>query len=312
MSKLITRASSVNRALDQIGDKWCLLILQEVFWGINSFSEMLSATGVSRGVLSERLKWLQSVDCLHKRSDGKGGKRLRYHLTRKSMDLYHCALMAIAWERSFFNTPELDEVILVHRKCGMAFQPQMRCRECNSELHAAEVFYEPGSGVSTDEREKKVRRRSSLSLEDVPSSRSLYKNLINLVGDRWTANVIALSFHGLTRFDQFHQELPIATNILAHRLKLLVEEEVFRQSAYCERPVRYEYMLTEKGEALYPWFLALLQWGDKWCRPEGGDKPMRLKHLPCGRSLCAEVQCGACGGVLKAQEVDFSLGAATV
>ena len=49
MSKLITRASSVNRALDQIGDKWCLLILQEVFWGINSFSEMLSATGVSRG-----------------------------------------------------------------------------------------------------------------------------------------------------------------------------------------------------------------------------------------------------------------------
>jgi len=311
MSKLITRASSVNRALDQIGDKWCLLILQEVFWGINSFSEMLSATGVSKGVLSERLKWLQSVDCLCKRPDGKGGKRLRYHLTRKSMDLYHCALMAIAWERSFFNTPELDEVILFHRKCGMAFQPQMRCRECNSELHAAEVFYEPGSGISADEREKKVRRRSSLSLEDVPSNRSLYKNLINLVGDRWTANVIALSFHGLTRFDQFHQELPIATNILAHRLKLLVEEGVFRQSAYRDRPVRYEYMLTEKGQALFPWFLALLQWGDKWCRPEGGGKPMRLTHLPCGLSLCGEVQCSACSGVLKAQEVEFSLGAAT-
>ena len=96
--------------------------------------------------------------------------------------------------------------------------------QCNSELHAAEVLYQAGSGVATDEREKKVRRRSSLSLEDVPSSRSLYKNLIDLVGDRWTANVIALSFHGLTRFDQFHQELPIATNILAHRLKLLVED----------------------------------------------------------------------------------------
>ena len=59
MDKLRTRASSINRALDQIGDKWCLLIIQEVFWGINTFSGMLEATGVSRGVLSNRLKWLR-------------------------------------------------------------------------------------------------------------------------------------------------------------------------------------------------------------------------------------------------------------
>ena len=75
MTKLITRASSLNRALDQIGDKWCLLILQEVFWGINSFNEMMSATGVSRSVLSPRLTWRQTVDCLRKAADG-GGKRL--------------------------------------------------------------------------------------------------------------------------------------------------------------------------------------------------------------------------------------------
>jgi DNA-binding HxlR family transcriptional regulator len=309
MSKLITRANSVNRALDQIGDKWCLLILQEVFWGINSFNEMLAATGVSKGVLSERLKWLQSVDCLHKRADGKGGKRMRYHLTQKSMDLYHCALMAIAWERRFFNTLELDAVVLIHRKCGQAFEPEMRCRECESEIDAVAVSYKPGPGVGTDAREKKVRRRSSLSIEQVPSSRSLYKKLINLVGDRWTANVIALSYHGLTRFDQFHQQLPVATNILADRLKCLVAEGVFEQSAYRDRPRRYEYQLTEKGQALFPWFLALLQWGDRWCRPEGGGKPMRLRHQLCGSSLYGQVQCSACGGVLKAQDVDFSLGA---
>lgn len=307
MSKLLTRASSINRALDQIGDKWCLLILQEVFWGINSFNEMLSATGVSKGVLSERLKWLQSVDCLHKRADGKGGKRMRYHLTRKSVDLYDTALMAIAWERRFFRTPELDEVDLLHRNCGKAFQPQMRCRACKDEVHVSEVTYRPGPGATQDERKKKVRRRSSLSVQDVPSSRSLYKNLINLVGDRWTANVIALSFHGLTRFDQFHQELPVATNILADRLKFLVDEGVFRQSAYLQRPLRHEYKLTEKGEALYPWFLTLLQWGDKWCQPDGAGKPMLLTHEPCGRSLHGQVVCSACGGLLKAHEVEFTL-----
>ena len=47
-AQLRTRASSINRALDEIGDKWCLLVFQEVFWGINSFNDMLAATGVSR------------------------------------------------------------------------------------------------------------------------------------------------------------------------------------------------------------------------------------------------------------------------
>jgi DNA-binding HxlR family transcriptional regulator len=307
MSKWLTRASSINRAVDQVGDKWCLLILQEVFWGINSFNEMLAATGVSKGVLADRLKWLQAVDCLHKKADD-GGKRMRYHLTRKSVELYDCALMAVAWERQFFNTRELDEITLHHRSCGHPFQPQLRCRACGDQVRVWDVSYRPGPGATRDERGKKVRRRSSLSVQDVPSGRSLYKNLINIVGDRWTANVIALSFHGRTRFDQFHQELPVATNILSDRLKFLVEQGVFRQTAYQQRPVRYEYQLTDKGEALYPWFLTLLQWGDKWCSPDERGRPMLLTHEPCGKKLVAQVQCSACGGVLRAHEVEFELG----
>ncbi|MEH6568115.1 MAG: winged helix-turn-helix transcriptional regulator [Halioglobus sp.] len=309
MSKLITRASSINRALDEIGDKWCLLIIQEVFWGINSFNEMMTAMGVSKGVLSDRLKWLQSIDCLSKRADDKGGKRMQYHLTRKSIELYDSALMAIVWERAYYNTPELDEVQLVHLTCGQTFAPEMRCRSCKEEIGMSEVIYNPGPGATRDEREKKVRRRSSISVQDVPSSRSLYKNLIHLVGDRWTANLIALSFHGLTRFDQFHEELPVATNILTDRLKFLVGESVFHKVAYQQRPLRHEYRLTEKGKALYPWFLTLLQWGDKWCSPDNSGKPMQLTHSVCERSLHGQASCSACGGVLKAHEVKFDMGA---
>ncbi len=308
MSKLVTRASSINRALDQVGDKWCLLIIQEVFWGINSFTEMMSAMGVSRGVLSDRLKWLQSIDCLRKETEHEGGKRMIYRLTKKSIDLYDTALMALAWERQFFSTPELDQVTLLHRTCGQILQPEMRCRACNGEVRVQDVSYKPGPGATRDERNKKVRRRSSISVHDVPSKRSVYKNLVNLVGDRWTANVIALSFHGLTRFDQFHQELPVATNILTDRLKFLVAEGIFEQSAYHQRPLRYEYNLTAKGEATFPWFLTMLQWGDKWCDPNGDGKPMRITHTTCGRALHGQVKCSACGGVLKAHEVRFSLG----
>ena len=308
MNKLTTKASSINRALDQIGDKWCLLIIQEVFWGINSFNEMKTAMGVSRGVLSDRLKWLQSVDCLQLKPDRAGGRRMRYHLTKKSIDLYENALMAMSWERQYFKTPLLDRAPLTHLKCGKVFTPELRCRSCGELVIPSDVEYRPGPGAALDKREMKVRRRSSVPIEDVPSKRSLYKNLINIIGDRWTANLLALSFHGLTRFDQFHTELPIATNILSNRLKFLVDQGIFRQSAYQQQPRRYEYKLTKKGEATFPVFQTLQQWGDKWCNDDSKGKPMRSIHKNCGATLHARVCCSECGEKLKATEVTFRQG----
>jgi DNA-binding HxlR family transcriptional regulator len=301
-SEFTTRASSVNRALDLVGDKWCLLILQEVFWGINSFNDMMAAMGVSRGVLSNRLRWLQEVGCLRKESAG----RPRYHLTARSVELYDSAIMAVAWERQWYSNPQLDRIELIHRDCGRPFTARMLCAACDQPVHSQDVSYAPGPGATRDVREKKVRRRSSISIAEVPSERALYLNLINIVGDRWTSNLIALSYHGFTRFEQFHRELPVATNILSDRLKFLVDQGVFRQVAYRERPLRYEYQLTDKGRDLFPWFLSLLQWGDKWCDPRQRGRPMLLTHTRCGEPLAGQVRCSECSGVLRAHDVQFS------
>ena len=43
---LSTRADSISRALDEVGEKWCLLTIQEAFRGINTFSGMLEAYNV--------------------------------------------------------------------------------------------------------------------------------------------------------------------------------------------------------------------------------------------------------------------------
>ncbi len=305
MPDIITRASSINRALDQIGDKWCLLIIQEVFWGINSFNDMMDAMGVSRGVLSNRLQWLQEVGCLRRETESEGARRPRYHLTAKSIELYDAALMAINWERRWFSNPALDRVELVH-SCGRSFVPEMRCSACDGLVQADDVTYAPGPGATRDIREKKVRRRSSISISAVPSQRALYKNLINIVGDRWTANLVALAFHRLSRFDEFHRELPVATNILSDRLKFLVDEGIFEQLPYQQRPVRHAYHLTGKGRDLFPWFLALLQWGDKWCDPQQQGKPMLLTHSPCGRPMHGEVRCSECRQPVRAHEVVFT------
>lgn len=267
---------------------------------------MLDATGVSRGVLADRLRWLQQIGCLRKESRG-GGRFGSYRLTRKSVALYPTAMMAIEWERRYYRTPDLDRLRLLHESCGRVFTPSLRCRACRGPVHGREVSYRPGPGATSDSRSKKVRRRSSLSSSRVPSRHSVYRNLIDIVGDRWTANVIALAFHGHARFEQFHRELPVATNILSDRLRFLEEHGVFGSRAYRQRPRRFEYYLTEKGWDLFPYFFTLLQWGDRWCDASGRGAPMQVQHRPCGAQLAADVVCDHCDETLEPFSVAISL-----
>jgi DNA-binding HxlR family transcriptional regulator len=114
----------------------------------------------------------------------------------------------------------------------------------------------------------------------------------------------------LTRFEEFHSELPVATNILSDRLRFLVREGVFEQIAYQQKPVRYSYQLTPMGKDLLPWFLALLRWGDLWCAPNALGPPMIVMHDDCGQELKAQVRCSQCRQELKAHEVNFALDSA--
>ena len=309
-TNISTRASSIARALDEIGDKWSLLILQEIFLGVNSFSALRTNMGVSKAVLSNRLVWLEEKNCIKKVVSEQSPTRPKYHLTEKSIELYSVALMAMSWEREFFPSSSNQAIRLRHKSCGQEFWPSCRCSACSKAVYYEDVAYSPCPGAKQDIRATKTRRRSSISIMDVPSSANVFKNLIHIVGDRWTANVIALSFHGFSRYSQFHAELPVASNILTDRLEFLVSEGVFAQTVYQQQPKRYEYTLTAKGRALFPYFLTMLQWGDKWCGGGINTKPMQLTHSSCFNLLAAEVVCDSCSQPLAAHHVEFVLASA--
>jgi DNA-binding HxlR family transcriptional regulator len=91
---------------------------------------------------------------------------------------------------------------------------------------------------------------------------------LELVGERWTLLIIRDAFLGVRRFDEFHESLGVARNVLADRLTRLVEEGILERSAYSERPPRFEYRLSEKGRELAVPLLALMQWGDRHLSPE--------------------------------------------
>ena len=93
-----------------------------------------------------------------------------------------------------------------------------------------------------------------------PSNQRL-NNVLKLLGDRWTLLVIYELFSGKRKFSQLQCMLGISTNILSNRLLQLAEYGIIVKIPYQERPVRYEYMLTPKGQQLDSVFLAIIKWG---------------------------------------------------
>ena len=98
---------------------------------------------------------------------------------------------------------------------------------------------------------------------------------LEIIGDRWTWLIIRDAFLGLSRFTEFQDSLGIAANVLDDRLSRLVAEGIFERELYGERPARYAYRLTQKGEDLFTALNALRQWGDRYLC----EKPMRLLRV---------------------------------
>jgi len=142
---------------------------------------------------------------------------------------------------------------------------------------------------------------------DVGSMPCSVARTLAVLGDRWTLLILRNAFLGMRRFEQFQAQLGLTRHVLAERLARLVDEGIVDKQPYQERPVRYEYRLTEKGLDLYPVLLALTAWGDRWM-DEGKGPPMLLKHRACGHTMRSVTVCSECGEPLDPREVKVQPG----
>ena len=138
---------------------------------------------------------------------------------------------------------------------------------------------------------------NALASEDCSLARAL-----SAVGDRWTMLILRDAFLKVRRFDDFEASMRISRRMLSERLQALVDEGILERHPYCERPLRHEYRLTEKGLALYPALLALVHWGDAWYAAEEGP-PVRHRHKGCGEHFRMVPTCSCCNEALTARDV---------
>ena len=84
---------------------------------------------------------------------------------------------------------------------------------------------------------------------------------LELVGERWALLVVREIALGATRFSDIVAGTGAPRDRIAARLKALERAGVVVRSPYHDGPRRYEYRLTESGDALIPVLDALLAWG---------------------------------------------------
>ncbi len=129
---------------------------------------------------------------------------------------------------------------------------------------------------------------------------------LDILGDRWTFLILREAFFGIQFYDRFQANLGIATNILSHRLKRLVENGIMDRRRDPVDSRRIKYKLTEKGRDLYDVTLAFMKWGDKWLSDENGP-PLTLYHKKCGQRLEPLMSCSNCKAPIDAREVTFEV-----
>ena len=92
-----------------------------------------------------------------------------------------------------------------------------------------------------------------------------YEQAIQLLGKRWTGLILDTLMGGPRRFCELTSAVEgLSDRVLSDRLRELELEGIIERVVYPQIPVRVEYRLTEKGQALKPVVEAIHTWAQNW------------------------------------------------
>jgi DNA-binding HxlR family transcriptional regulator len=126
-----------------------------------------------------------------------------------------------------------------------------------------------------------------------------------MLGERWVFAVLRAAYFRARTFEDYLAATGIARNVLADRLRRLVEYGILEKRPYEQAGsrVRSEYRLTESGLDLYPVIVAMMEWGNKHAGFEAGP-PVLLRHRGCGAISAPRMVCSECGEEIYAREME--------
>jgi len=126
--------TALEVALERIGERWALLVVDALLEGPKRFSDLEETVpGIASNILSQRLKHLEREALLVARPYQKRPVRLSYELTAAGRELAGALRLLAQW-----GARGSGEAALRHATCGSALEARWYCPTCARTVDDAE------------------------------------------------------------------------------------------------------------------------------------------------------------------------------
>ena len=142
--KYETQACALARALEVVGERWTLLIVRDLFFGVSRFTDLQAHLDVPRAVLSARLALLVDAGIAERRAYAPG--RFEHALTDAGLELWPIVHQLMQWgERHLVADRPVR--VFAHADCGTELASDGGCPACGSAPAPADVETRLGPGA---------------------------------------------------------------------------------------------------------------------------------------------------------------------
>jgi DNA-binding HxlR family transcriptional regulator len=119
----------LEAALDRVGDRWSLLIVEALLDGPRRFGELAEALpGIAPNILTDRLRRLERAAILRSTPYQERPTRLAYDLTADGRDLASALRLLADWG----SRRGADTEPIRHVRCGTPLEARWFCPTCES------------------------------------------------------------------------------------------------------------------------------------------------------------------------------------
>jgi DNA-binding HxlR family transcriptional regulator len=136
---------SIAQALELVGEWWTLLIVRDLLMGVSRFDALQDRLGISRNVLTDRLRTLEDAGIVVRQPYQQRPDRFDYRLTDKGRDLWVVVNAMREWGDRW-AAPHGPPVEMVHRRCGHVTSAVPTCAACGETLEYRDLRMVEGSG----------------------------------------------------------------------------------------------------------------------------------------------------------------------
>lgn len=155
-----TNAAGVDttmfHSIDTIGDRWTVLLLATLFFGLHRYDDISEALGIATNILADRLRRLLAAGVVEQHLYRDRPPRHEYRLTQKGWDLYPSTIAIHDWAATWVPSPAGPGLKLRHKPCGHTLHGRMICDQCRTPIDPHEVGLKTSATWQATRRARKT------------------------------------------------------------------------------------------------------------------------------------------------------------